>query len=152
MGGILAGIVGGWVLGPLMPINTLTGEMQTFLNWVYRLIFLCINGALVGHSSLAYLQKMHASALKIDQVFIKTLATDPNNQKIVRAILLLARSLGLETVAEGIEDYACLVLLREWGCDYGQGYAIHRPAPEAEFLRFLESQTGKQPIGSRSST
>ena len=47
-GGILAGIVGGLALGPLMPINTFTGEMQTFLNWVYRLIFLCINGALVG--------------------------------------------------------------------------------------------------------
>lgn len=105
----------------------------------------------VGHSSLAYLQKMHASALKIDQVFIKTLATDPNNQKIVRAILLLARSLGLKTVAEGIEDYASLLLLREWGCDYGQGYAIHRPAPQAEFLQFLESQAGEQPIESRPS-
>lgn len=97
----------------------------------------------VGHSSLAYLQKMHASALKIDQVFIKTLASDPNNQKIVRAILLLAQSLGLETVAEGIEDCAALSLLRDWGCDYGQGYAIHRPAPASEFLRFLESQAVK---------
>ncbi|MGN6581040.1 MAG: putative bifunctional diguanylate cyclase/phosphodiesterase [Bordetella sp.] len=104
----------------------------------------------VGHSSLAYLQKMRASALKIDQVFIKTLATNPNNQKIVRAILLLAQSLGLETVAEGIEDYASLALLREWGCEYGQGYAIHRPAPETDFLRFLESRTSAQPIEPRS--
>ncbi|TAM02332.1 MAG: GGDEF domain-containing protein [Paraburkholderia sp.] len=94
----------------------------------------------VGHSSLAYLQKMRASALKIDQMFIRTLAADPNNQKIVRAILLLARSLGLETVAEGIEDPVSLSLLREWGCDYGQGYAIHRPSPEPEFRRFLESR------------
>lgn len=96
----------------------------------------------VGHSSLAYLQKMRVCALKIDQAFIKTLASDPNNQKIVRAILLLARSLGLETVAEGIEDLQSLALLREWGCDYGQGYAIHRPSPEPEFLRFLQARTG----------
>lgn len=94
----------------------------------------------VGHSSLAYLQKMRASALKIDQAFIRTLADDLNNQKIVRAILLLAKSLGLETVAEGIEDQASLSLLRDWGCDYGQGYAIHRPAPEPEFRHFLQSR------------
>jgi len=94
----------------------------------------------VGHSSLAYLQRMRASALKIDQAFIRTLAEDPNNQKIVRAILLLAKSLGLETVGEGIEDQASLSLLREWGCDYGQGYAIHRPAPEPEFRHFLQAR------------
>ena len=75
----------------------------------------------VGHSSLAYLQKLRVSALKIDQEFIKTLATDPNNQKIVRAILHLASSLGLETVAEGVEDERAIALLREWGCNYAQG-------------------------------
>jgi predicted signal transduction protein with EAL and GGDEF domain len=98
----------------------------------------------VGHSSLAYLQRMSASALKIDQVFIQGLATDINNQKIVRSILLLAKSLGLETVAEGIEDQASLSLLREWGCDYGQGFAIHRPVPEPEFRRFLRSRVAAE--------
>jgi len=91
----------------------------------------------VGHSSLAYLQKLRVSALKIDQDFVKTLATDANNQKIVRAILQLAKSLGLETVAEGVENEESLAMLREWGCDYGQGYFIHRPAPSQEVTAFL---------------
>jgi len=93
-----------------------------------------------GHSSLAYLQKLRVSALKIDQAFVKTLASDPNNQKIVRAILSLAKSLGLETVAEGVEDERAVTLLREWGCDYGQGYGLHRPAPSHDLLHFIEER------------
>jgi len=94
----------------------------------------------VGHSSLAYLQKLRVSALKIDQEFVKTLASDPHNQKIVRSILHLAKSLGLETVAEGVEDERALTLLREWGCDYGQGYGLHRPAPSQDLLHFIEER------------
>jgi diguanylate cyclase (GGDEF)-like protein len=93
-----------------------------------------------GHSSLAYLQKLSVSALKIDQAFVKTLGSDPNNQKIVRAILHLAESLGLETIAEGVEDERAVALLREWGCDYGQGYGLHRPAPSQDLLRFVEER------------
>jgi EAL domain-containing protein (putative c-di-GMP-specific phosphodiesterase class I)/GGDEF domain-containing protein len=94
----------------------------------------------VGHSSLAYLQRLRVSGLKIDQAFIKTLAADANNQKIVRSIVQLARSLGLETVAEGVQDDASLALLREWGCDYAQGYGVHRPAPSQDLLRFVEER------------
>ena len=100
-----------------------------------------------GHSSLAYLQKLRVSALKLDQAFVKTLASDSNNQKIVHAILQLAKSLGLETIAEGVEDERTVTLLREWGCDYGQGYGLHRPAPSQDLLRFIEErQRGKQQI------
>lgn len=91
----------------------------------------------VGHSSLAYLQKLRVSALKIDQAFVRTLADDANNQKIVRAILQLAASLGLDTVAEGVEDDVSIALLRDWGCGYVQGYGVHRPAPAAELLQFI---------------
>ena len=93
-----------------------------------------------GHSSLAYLQRLRVSTLKIDQAFVKTLASNSNNQKIVRSILHLAKSLGLETVAEGVEDERTVMLLREWGCDYGQGYGLHRPAPAQELLRFIEER------------
>lgn len=93
-----------------------------------------------GHSSLAYLQKLRVSTLKIDQTFVRTLATDANNQKIVRTILHLADALGLMTVAEGIEDQRSLDLLRDWGCHYGQGYLIHRPAPAAQISQFLEER------------
>ena len=105
----------------------------------------------VGHSSLAYLQQLRVSTLKIDQAFVKTLASDTNNQKIVRAILQLARALGLDTVAEGVEDEASLALLRDWGCDYAQGYAVHRPAPSLELLQFVaQRRAGPQAALSRS--
>lgn len=94
----------------------------------------------MGQSSFGYLQKLRVSGIKIDQGFIKTLAADANNQKIVRAILQLANSMGLETVAEGVEDEPALALLRDWGCDAAQGYAIHKPAPAAELLEFLASR------------
>jgi EAL domain-containing protein (putative c-di-GMP-specific phosphodiesterase class I) len=91
-----------------------------------------------GHSSLAYLKKLPVSALKIDQAFVRKLASDVNDQKIVRAILGLAKSLDLESVAEGVEDEAALALLRDWGCDYAQGYAVHRPAPYDQLLAWIE--------------
>ena len=80
---------------------------------------------------------------------MRTLASDANNQKIVRSILHLAKSLGIETVAEGIEDERSLSLLREWGCDYGQGYFIHRPAPAKDVSAFLSQRQGaaRQAVG-----
>jgi EAL domain-containing protein (putative c-di-GMP-specific phosphodiesterase class I) len=69
---------------------------------------------------------------------VKRLAHDDNDQKIVRAILGLAKSLDLESVAEGVEDEAALALLREWGCDYAQGYAVHKPAPYDQLLAWIE--------------
>ena len=80
--------------------------------------------------------------MKIDQEFIKTLVDDDHNQKIVRAILQLAKSIGLETVAEGVEDVRTIGMLRELGCDYAQGYGVHRPAPSSELARFLEARRG----------
>jgi len=94
----------------------------------------------VGQSSLSYLRKLRVSDLKIDQEFVKNLVTDTNNQKIVRSILHLARSMGLATIAEGVEDDQTAALLRDWGCDYAQGYGIHRPAPFADLLRFIDSR------------
>ncbi|MBR0895649.1 GGDEF domain-containing protein [Bradyrhizobium tropiciagri] len=97
-----------------------------------------------GHSSLAYLKKLPVSALKIDQAFVRGLASDQTDQKIVRTVLELARSLNLESVAEGVEDETTLALLKEWGCDYAQGYAVHRPAPFDELLAWLD----KPPLNS----
>jgi len=94
-----------------------------------------------GHASLAYLKKLPVCALKIDQAFVRGLALDASGQKIVRAILDLARSLNLGSVAEGVEDENTLALLREWGCDYAQGFAVHRPSPYDELLKWLEKNT-----------
>src|SRR4029079_13104264 len=90
-----------------------------------------------GHSSLAYLKRLPVSALKIDQTFVRRLGHERSDQKIVRTILGLAGALGLETVAEGVEDETALRLLGDWGCDYVQGYALHRPMPFERFLAWV---------------
>jgi EAL domain-containing protein (putative c-di-GMP-specific phosphodiesterase class I) len=95
-----------------------------------------------GHASLAYLKRLPVSTLKIDQSFVKNLGHEPSDQKIVRVILNLAKSFGLQTIAEGVEDDAALALLRDWGCDYVQGFGLHRPAPYAKLLAWMDDRAG----------
>jgi EAL domain-containing protein (putative c-di-GMP-specific phosphodiesterase class I)/CHASE2 domain-containing sensor protein len=80
-----------------------------------------------GQSSLSYLQKMPATELKIDRIFIDAMSADPRNRILVRSTIAMAHELGLEVVAEGVEDEASLDLLRDMGCDVVQGYYISRP-------------------------
>jgi diguanylate cyclase (GGDEF)-like protein/PAS domain S-box-containing protein len=86
-----------------------------------------------GYSSLAYLKRFKVDKLKIDRSFIRNLANDPENAAIVRAIVNLANSLGLRTVAEGVEDEHTLHHLRYYHCDEVQGYLISHPLPAEEF-------------------
>jgi diguanylate cyclase (GGDEF)-like protein len=80
-----------------------------------------------GYSSLAWLQHFPADQLKIDKSFIDTIETSTQGSAIVRAVIELARTLGLETVAEGIETMPQWTSLRELSCDLGQGYHFARP-------------------------
>jgi diguanylate cyclase (GGDEF)-like protein/PAS domain S-box-containing protein len=81
-----------------------------------------------GYSSLAYLRDLPVDILKIDRVFIAGLGTPANDGRLLGAILALGRSLGLETVAEGIETEAELAAVTSAGVTYVQGYLISRPA------------------------
>jgi EAL domain-containing protein (putative c-di-GMP-specific phosphodiesterase class I) len=84
-----------------------------------------------GYSSLSYLKRFNADKVKIDQSFVRDIATDANSDAIVRAIVHMAKSLGLSTIAEGVEDEEALAALRRHGCDEVQGYYYARPmAPE----------------------
>jgi diguanylate cyclase (GGDEF)-like protein len=85
-----------------------------------------------GYSSLSYLRRLPIDTLKIDRSFVSQLDLYDDKRQIVEVVLMLARALGLETVAEGVETEAELGLLRELGSDFVQGYVYHRPlAPEA---------------------
>ncbi len=102
-----------------------------------------------GYSSLAYLKRFNVDKLKIDQSFVRDITTDPNDAAIVYAIVQMARSLGLTTVAEGVEDEPSLKALREQGCDEAQGYFFARPMPAADLVEFLRGRKGAAQAASR---
>jgi len=97
-----------------------------------------------GYSSLSYLKRFEVDKLKIDQSFIRDLAADPGDAAIIRAIIQMARSLNLRTIAEGVEDADMLAWLRVFGCDEVQGYLFARPMPAPAFAAFVAQWSGRQ--------
>jgi len=91
-----------------------------------------------GYSSLNYLRKLPIDTLKIDKSFIDDIASNIQNQEIVKAILAMAHSLGIETLAEGVEDSLQKDFLWKQGCKYIQGYYYSKPVGEPEFAEYLD--------------
>ncbi len=80
-----------------------------------------------GYSSLSYLHLLRFDALKIDRSFVGRLESDPESRVITRTVMALAKELGMDVIAEGIETASQLELLQEMGCRYGQGYYFSMP-------------------------
>jgi predicted signal transduction protein with EAL and GGDEF domain/CheY-like chemotaxis protein len=91
-----------------------------------------------GYSSLSYLNQLPLDEVKIDRSFISRLLRDPQTSSIVRAAIDLSHALGLDAVAEGVEDEATLERLKLLGCDRAQGYFIARPMPADTVLPWLQ--------------
>jgi len=91
----------------------------------------------MGYSSLSYLKRLPADALKIDKAFVRGLGEDPEDTAIVRMMIDVAHTLGLEVVAEGVETWAQAALLAETGCDMAQGYHFAKPLPPDAVPGFL---------------
>ncbi|HET6894781.1 MAG TPA: EAL domain-containing protein [Candidatus Baltobacteraceae bacterium] len=91
----------------------------------------------IGYSSLAYLKRFPLNTVKIDRTFVGDLETDENDAAIAQSIVTLAHSLGLQVVAEGAETARQLQMLREFGCDFVQGYYFSRPVPADDFEAML---------------
>jgi len=91
-----------------------------------------------GYSSLGSLQTFPFDTLKMDKVFVDRIQSDTQSREIVKAVIIMAHSIGLNVVAEGVETKEDLDLLREWGCDYIQGYYACKPLPAPEFEAFFE--------------
>jgi diguanylate cyclase (GGDEF)-like protein len=90
-----------------------------------------------GFSSLAYLQALPVDELKLDRSFVTHMSSDPRAAAIVRSTIELSHELGMQMVAEGVEDEAALQMLRAWGCDVAQGYHIARPMPAEQLILWL---------------
>ncbi|WP_019647140.1 putative bifunctional diguanylate cyclase/phosphodiesterase [Novispirillum itersonii] len=90
-----------------------------------------------GYSSLSYLKRFPIDALKIDQSFVRDLPDSSDDKAIVRAIILMGRSLDLALVAEGVETQAQADFLQANRCDYAQGYLFARPISGADFEDFV---------------
>lgn len=86
-----------------------------------------------GYSSFAYLKAFPVSKLKIDRMFVMDMASEQRSAQLARSMIDLGHNLGVEVVAEGVEDARTLEMLRGMGCDYAQGYHLGRPAPAAAF-------------------
>lgn len=90
-----------------------------------------------GYSSLGYLMKLPAQELKIDRSFVMQMESDPGSATIVHSTIDLAHNLGLRVVAEGVENEVVWKILRDLGCDLGQGYHFSRPLPPRELEAHL---------------
>jgi EAL domain-containing protein (putative c-di-GMP-specific phosphodiesterase class I) len=93
------------------------------------------------YSSLSYLKRLPADAIKIDKSFVKGLGGEVEDTAIVQMIIGLAHTLGMEVIAEGVESEEQARLLKEMGCDFAQGYHFAQPLPPEEIPALLASDT-----------
>ena len=96
-----------------------------------------------GYSSLSYLKELPVDELKIDRSFVLDMLTESGNATLVRSIIDLAKNMGLQVTAEGIENQAILRQLQALECDLGQGYYIARPMPAEALTQWLRESDWK---------
>ena len=90
-----------------------------------------------GFSGLSHLRRLPVDGVKIDRTFVSDILHDADDRALTRAIIGMAQSLGIVVIAEGIEEQGQYDLLRETGCDLGQGYLLGKPMDQASFLKLL---------------
>ncbi|MEO5341969.1 MAG: EAL domain-containing protein [Gammaproteobacteria bacterium SHHR-1] len=124
--------------------SALMGNVEEAINLMHlirdRGITIAIDDFGTGYSSLNYLKSFPINTLKIDQSFVRDLTVDSEDAAIVRSIISLAESLGLDVVAEGLERAEHLKFLKAHGCEYGQGYYLGKPLPAEQFGEFLANR------------
>ncbi len=108
-------------------------QLQAFRNKGFEM---AIDDFGTGYSSMSYLKNLPVTTLKVDKSFVLKLDSQQGDQKIVRTVIDLAHSFGLNVVAEGIENQATLKLLHGWGCELAQGFYMSKPLPLDNFVQW----------------
>ena len=99
-----------------------------------------------GYSSLSLLQKFPLQRIKIDRAFVHGVADNPNDRALVRTIVAMGRSLGLDMVAEGVESVHQMQVLSELGCNKAQGYLISHPVPADAMRSTVAGARAPRPV------
>ncbi len=142
----VAGMLVHWGVSPALlsleiTESTLMADPAQAMEIVRRLSAMGVRIAIddfgTGYSSLAYLKRLAVNELKVDRSFVRHVVTDSRDVAIVRSTISLAHELGLEVVAEGIEDQPTWDLLTKLGCDTAQGYLISKALPIGELDRWV---------------
>jgi diguanylate cyclase (GGDEF)-like protein len=124
--------------------SALMADSDTSLRIIDRLVELGVRLAIddfgTGYSSLAYLKRLRPHQLKIDRSFVRDIATDADDRAIVKGVIGLARTLGMDVTAEGVEDEGQRRFLRQEGCTYLQGYGIAKPMPADDMARWMRER------------
>ncbi len=122
--------------------SALMGDMKSaniaLLEFRSRNYMLYMDDFGTGYSSLSYLMHFPVNIIKIDQSFVKWMHIDDQSEILVKSIITLAHNLGLKVVAEGTDDESHIELLKNFGCDYAQGYYFAKPLPPYEAEKFLD--------------
>ena len=103
----------------------------------------CLDDFGTGYSSISYLKRLKIHYLKIDQSFIRDIANNVEDQKIVEGILLLAKNLDIQSIAEGIETKTQLDYLTQFQCEFGQGFYFARPMLPDDFIEWLQDRLNR---------
>jgi sensor c-di-GMP phosphodiesterase-like protein len=92
-----------------------------------------------GHSGLSYMLKLGVDSIKIDKIFVDAIGSDGNSTTIIETLIELARNLRMEIIAEGVESFEQVVVLRELGIRSAQGYVFAPPLPASSYLQLIEA-------------
>lgn len=131
--------------------TTLTGDVEAAAEHLDLLKQLGVRVAIddfgTGYASLSQLQRMPVDILKIDQVFVAVLGSDPQARDLLEAIVGVGRALSLSVIAEGVESESQLVVLKEMGCECVQGFLVGEPSDARAILARLTQEATSRPVG-----